>query len=255
MEWLTYSLATPAQNSALDGGDFSEDTLTAPTRVGNYTQINKKQIKISRTQDKVAKAGRGSEYQEYKILKTEELMRDIEYTLMQGVISAGSSVGARGAQGVIPWITTNSSTGTAAGTAGNRPLTLALVDAQLKLAYDAGGDPDVMYLGSGLSATFAGLSTAATDRRRVTTSSDRLENVVHYYDNPQNVSVEIRIHRHMPSTTVVFLDSKYWKVGIFDSPFHEMLSKAGDSVRGQIITEYTLKSYQEKASASLSQVV
>lgn len=253
--WQVDDLAAPAQNSALEGGDFSEDALTAPTQASNYTQINKKQVKVSRTLDKVAKAGRRSEYTYQKVKKTRELMRDIEYTLMQGTVSAGNATGARGAKGVIDWITTNTSSGTAAGTAGNRPLTLTLVDTVLQAAFDQGGDPNVMYLGSGLAGTFAGLATAATDRRRVSNREDRLFNQTRFYDNPQGLSVEIKVHRHMPTTTVVFLDEQYWKVGIFDAPFHEMLSKAGDNVRGQVVAEYTLMSLQQKASASLKQVV
>jgi hypothetical protein len=205
--------------------------------------------------DKVAKAARRSEYQFIKGLKTKEMMRDIEYTLMQGTVSAGNATGARGCKGVISWITTNTSSGTAAGTAGNRPLTLTLVDTVLQAAYDQGGDPNVMYLGSGLASTFAGLATAATDRRRVTERADRLVNINRFYDNPQGLSVQILVHRHMPSTTVVFLDEQYWKVGVFDAPFHEQLAKAGDNVRGQVIAEYTLLSLQQKASASLLQVV
>lgn len=205
--------------------------------------------------DKIHKAGRRSEYQFIKVQKTKELMRDIEFTLMQGTVSAGSSAGARGCRGVIDWITTNTSSGTAAGTAGNRPLTLALIDQVLSLAFEAGGDPTVMYMGSGLAGTFAGLATAASDRRRVSERADRLSNITRFYDNPQGLSVEVRIHRHMPTTTVVFMDEQYWKVGVFDAPFHEMLAKAGDNVRGQNVAEYTLLSHQQKASASLKQVV
>ena len=174
---------------------------------------------------------------------------------MQGTVSAGNATGARGCKGVISWITTNTSSGTAAGTAGNRPLTLALLDAQLQAAYDQGGEPNVMYVGSGLAATFAGLATAATDRRRVTTDAERLTNRTRFYDNPQGLDVQILIHRHMPTTTVVALDEQYWEVGIFDAPFHEMLAKAGDNVRGQVVTEYTLISAQQKASAKVEQVV
>lgn len=255
VEWTTYDLATAAQNSALEGGDFSADTLTAPTRAGNYTQINKKQVNVSRTMDKVAKAGRRSEYQFYKIQKTREMMRDIEYTLLQGTVSAGNATGGRGCKGAISWVTTNTSSGTAAGTSGYRALTLTLVDTALAGSFNQGGDANVMYLGSSLAATFAGLATAATDRRRVSDRADRLQNINRFYDNPQGLSVEIRVHRLMPTTTVLFLDESYFKVGVFDAPFHEMLAKAGDSVRGQVVTEYTLMSLQEKASASILQVV
>lgn len=253
--WQTLDAVAPAQNAALEGGDFSEDTFTPPTQTGNYLQINKKQVKVSRTLDKIAKAGRRSEYQLIKNQKTKEMMRDIEYTLMQGVVSAGHATGARGCKGVISWITTNTSSGTAAGTAGNRPLTLTLLDAQLQAAFEAGGEPSVLYLGPGLAGTFAGLATAATDRRRVTNDAERLSNRTRFYDNPQGLDVEIRVHRHMPTTTVVALDEQYWKVGVFDAPFHEMLAKAGDNVRGQVVAEYTLISAQQKTSAKLEQVV
>ena len=60
-EWQTDSLAAAATNAAVEGADASDATLSATTRVGNYTQISQKTIKISGTLESVDKAGRKSE--------------------------------------------------------------------------------------------------------------------------------------------------------------------------------------------------
>lgn len=249
-EWPEDVLAAAAQNAAIEGGDFVEDTLVAPTRNFNYLQINKKQIKVSRTQDKVAQAGRRSYFQFQKVKKTEEMMRDIEYTLMQGAQAVGSNSAARGCLGVVPFITTNvyANGGTL------RNITLGLVNTAIQGAYDQGGDPTIMYLNSGLAAPFANLTTGAGDFRRVENDPTKVVNATKMYVSPYGVQLEIRIHRHMPANTVVFLDENFWEVGVFDAPFSEPLAKTGDSVRGQTVTEYTLLAHSQRSSAALKDV-
>ena len=61
-EWQTDSLAAATtNNAAVEGADASDATLSATTRLGNYTQILQKTIKVSGTLDAVNKAGRKSE--------------------------------------------------------------------------------------------------------------------------------------------------------------------------------------------------
>lgn len=248
-EWLLDEFQAAAQNAKTEGGDFSADTINQPTRGNNYTQINKKQVNVSGTQEAVNKAGRTSDYDYHVAKKTQEMMRDIEYTLMKGTSASGDGSAARSAQGIESWISTNLNS-----SAASRSLTLALVNTVLKSVYDAGGVPDVTYLPSALAASFATLTSGSGDYRRVAPDAKQLVDVVTTYVSPFDNSIEVRTHRYMTATTIVFLDTAYWKVAQLRAPFHEQLAKAGDSVRGQVISELTLESRQQKSSGILQNV-
>ena len=82
-EWQTDSLAAPVANAKAEGLDFSAaDTPTSTTRLGNYSQILIKEIKISKTLDSVSKAGRNSEFAYQMKKKGTELKRDLEHALV-----------------------------------------------------------------------------------------------------------------------------------------------------------------------------
>ena len=77
-EWQTDSLAAATTNdAAVEGADACDATMSPATRLGNYTQIVQKTIKISGTLEAVDKAGRKSE-KAYQLSKASaELKRDI----------------------------------------------------------------------------------------------------------------------------------------------------------------------------------
>ena len=62
-EWMLDSLAAAATNAVVEGNQETYATLANPTRMGNTCQISDKLFLVSRTQEKVAKAGRTSEIQ------------------------------------------------------------------------------------------------------------------------------------------------------------------------------------------------
>ena len=68
-EWIIDSLANESSaNAHIDGDEFSADTITAGERLGNYCQISRKDIVVSRRANIVRKAGRKSELA-YQIAK------------------------------------------------------------------------------------------------------------------------------------------------------------------------------------------
>ena len=78
-EWQTDSLAAATTaNAQVEGADATDAAVAPTTRLGNYTQIVSKVIRVSGTLESVDKAGRKSEkaYQMAKAAK--ELKNDIE---------------------------------------------------------------------------------------------------------------------------------------------------------------------------------
>jgi hypothetical protein len=69
-EWQTDSLAAATTaNAQIEGADATDATVTATTRIGNYTQIVGKTIRVSGTLEAVDKAGRKSLKKPIKWLK------------------------------------------------------------------------------------------------------------------------------------------------------------------------------------------
>src|SRR6201999_1016333 len=120
-EWQTENLATPnPTNEALEGDDIA--TLDAPNntaRVGNYCQIFRKTLGVSRTQEVVDKAGRKSEVNRQKVRKGIELRRDMEARMI-GNYASTAEAGAtpRGTAGVLAWLTSNVSRGASGASGG-----------------------------------------------------------------------------------------------------------------------------------------
>ncbi len=91
-EWQTDSLAAATtNNAAVEGDDATDATMSPTTRLGNYTQIVQKTIKISGTLDAVDKAGRKSE-KAYQLAKASaEIKRDIELTLLSNQVASNGN--------------------------------------------------------------------------------------------------------------------------------------------------------------------
>ena len=61
-EWQTDTLGSvDLDNNQPEGNDWTYDSITPTTRVGNYAQISEKSLIISATLDETDKAGRKSE--------------------------------------------------------------------------------------------------------------------------------------------------------------------------------------------------
>src|SRR5215831_2099597 len=110
-EWQTDALETPNGNNAqIQGDDISTFDPVIPTvRLGNYTQISRKTVIISKTEEAVDKAGRKSEVGYQVAKKGKSLKRDIETILLQNQARTVGAVGATAAltASVLAWIKTN----------------------------------------------------------------------------------------------------------------------------------------------------
>jgi hypothetical protein len=109
-EWQTETLSAAAQNAQLQGDDVTFGSPILTTRVGNRTQIMRKEVVISGTQEAVDKAGRNSELVRQMANKRKELYRDREFVFLsnQAPVTGNSSTAPQ-LRPVCGWITTNAS--------------------------------------------------------------------------------------------------------------------------------------------------
>jgi len=246
-EWQTDTLNSPTANAAVEGDDSSAATVGPTTRLSNDTQILTKNFIVSGTQEIVRKAGRSSEigYQVQKL--TKELATDIEYALVVNSAAAtGSSVTtARTLEGLAGWIVTNVSTATA-----NRPLTSAILDANLQTIWAAGGDPDVILSGGAQKVAIAGFTN---NTRYIAADAAKVVNSVDIYQSSFGTLKTVLSHVMNTSLAnqIFNLDMSYWRKAWLRPVGLAELARTGDARKFQMVAELTLESLNEKASGAV----
>ena len=263
-EWQTDSLAAATtNNAAVEGADASDATLSPTTRLGNYTQILQKTIKVSGTLDAVNKAGRKSE-KAYQLAKaSQELKRDLETILLsnQGRSAGTTNSTARKMGSLLSWIKTNSSVQTNGGdpttigvstrTDGNtRTFTEALLKEVVAEVFASGGVPKILMVGATgkqKASSFAGLSAY---RYNVNGGNGGAQATIVgaadvYLSDFGSMSVVP--NRFMRTRDALILDPEYAALAYL-RPFQtNELAKAGDSDKTQVLVEVTLEVKNEAA--------
>lgn len=262
-EWQTDSLAAATTaNAAVEGADATDATMSPTTRLGNYTQIVQKTIKIAGTLEAVDKAGRKSE-KAYQLSKASaELKRDIEaiLTANQGK-SAGTSSAARTMGSMLSWLQTNTSksSGTTAGvdptTAGTstrtdgtqRAFTETILKDVIQKVYSSGGNPKILMVGpyqKQVVSSFAGIAA-----QRFMAPSDGPTTIIGAADVYMSDfgTISVVPNRFMRTRDALVLDPEYAAVAYLRPFATNELAKAGDAEKTQIIAELTLEMRNEAA--------
>jgi hypothetical protein len=263
-EWQTDSLAAATtNNAAVEGADASDATLTPTTRLGNYTQILQKTIKVSGTLDTVNKAGRKSE-KAYQLAKaSQELKRDLETILLsnQGTSVGSSNSTARKLGSLLSWIKTNSSVGTngadpttigvstrSDGTA--RTFTEALLKEVVAEVFTSGGVPKVLMVGATGKQKVSSFTGLSAYRYNVNAGGGGAQATIAaaadvYLSDFGSISVVP--NRFMRTRDALILDPEYAALAYL-RPFQtNELAKAGDADKTQILVEVTLEVKNEAA--------
>jgi hypothetical protein len=262
-EWQTDSLsAATTANAAVEGADASDATMSPTTRLGNYTQIVQKTIKISGTLESVDKAGRKSE-KAYQLSKASaELKRDIEtiLTANQGR-SAGDASNARNMGAMLSWIKTNTnkSSGTTAGvdptTIGvstrtdgtQRAFTETILKDVVQKVYSSGGNPKILMVGpfqKQAVSSFAGIAA-----QRYMAPGNEPTTIIGAADVYMSDfgTMSVVPNRFMRTRDALVLDPEYAAVAYLRPFATNELAKAGDAEKTQILAELTLEMRNEAA--------
>ncbi len=259
-EWQTDSLAAATvANAAVEGDDATDATMSPTVRVGNYTQIVQKTIKISGTLESVDKAGRRSE-KAYQLAKASaEIKRDMETIISanQGR-DAGTSSSARKLGALLSWIKTNTSKGTS-GTdpttigvstrsdGATRSFTEAILKDVIQKVYVSGGSPKVLMVGAyqkQVASSFAGIAA-----QRYMAPGNEPTTIVSAADVYMSDfgSISIVPNRFMRTRDALVLDPDYAALAYLRPFATNELAKTGDAEKTQILAEFTLEVRNEAA--------
>lgn len=264
-DWQTDVLtAASATNAVIEGDDAITDASTPTVRPQNYTQISDKVARVTGTQEVVDKAGRGSEM-DYQVAKrSRELKTDVEKQMLSNTASViGDDTTARVSGGMAAWVETNSDRG-ATGTDGGYNTGTGVVDAAgngtqrafsetilknvMKARADAGASQKTtqLYMGSHVKTVASGFPGIAAQRNQ---SNDKAAKIVGAADMYLSDFgwVAFIYSQHIAARDALFVDPDMVSMAILRDFHSADLARTGDTMRKQILVEYTLKVNNEKA--------
>lgn len=257
-EWQKNALAAASStNFVIEGDDATTDTANITTRVFNYTAISDKVPRVTGTQESVDSAGRRSEMAFQMENKMKELKRDVEKILLENnAYVAGTDTAARECAGLQAYLVTNANIaadstaatgdGSDAHTDGTaRALQESFVEEVLGEAWDSGGNPTLCILGKAQKQKFAAFSGNAT--RTHDGESKKITNTIDIYIDPLGNEVRLVPDRFCPADVVYFVDPENVKFSVLRDFQSSDLAKTGDTMRKQILAEYTLEVGNEAA--------
>lgn len=262
-EWQTRGLtAASGSNAVIEGDDATTDASTANTRLDNQCQIADKVALVTGTQEVINKAGATSEMARQMADRMKELKRDVETSLLQNIAKVvGTDTSARVCAGLSTYIKTNISKdagGTAAAGTGadiytdsstTRTLAESHVEEALALAWTNGGQPTKGFLNAFQKRKFASFSGSSS--KHIDGSTKKVVNSVDFYIDPLGTEISLVPCRQMPTDMVYFIDPDYVKFCTLRNFTTSDLAKTGDSMRKQIVVEFTQEVCNEKAHAGV----
>jgi len=271
-QWQIDALASPdGANAQWEGEDATLTAETPSEVVGNYTQISTKIISVTGTLEVTEKYGRDSEIAYLAAKKARELKTDVDMAITGvNVASDGAADSAlRRSASLEAWLESNTAfdTGGADGGfsagivaartdgTGERAFTQTLLDGVIQSCWTNGAKPNMLLMGPQQKTTLStmdgvgGLGTSGTSR------SDRSERTIYvtadlYVSNFGDLRVVPTRHIRVDPTydrNVFVLDPEYLKVACL-RPWQQFdLAKTGDSIKRQMLVEWTLEVCNEAA--------
>jgi hypothetical protein len=252
-QWQEDSLRNVAVNAVAEGADASDATIVPTVMRSNVTQILQETVKVSGTMDVVSTYGRAKE-SAYQLAKSSaQVKRDLENayvgTKQTKVTGDDTTPTARKCAGYQAQIAAGSITYTGAGPA---PLDEPHLLTALQNAYTAGADPSTVSVTPSNSLIVAAFAKASGRYRTINDGSDtntKVVNAVDLYVSPFG-PVRVIINRFQATGDTLIYDPSMWSKATLRPWFRETLAKTGDSLRQQIVGEFSLK-HKNFAASSL----
>jgi len=263
-EWQVDSLdAVDTDNAVVEGDDLTSFAAASPTtRLGNYTQISRKDAIVSRTHERVNRAGRGGEMQYQVAKRLSELKRDIEaISLFNQGAAAGNDSTPRRTAALLAYLKTNTdhaatdgadptytSTATDTRTDGT---TRSFAETQLKTVlqscYQEGGKPNWALMHPSRKVDFSAFTGIAEQRFAAPSSGQStIVGAADVYLSDFG-AIQVVMDRFARDRDVFLLDNEHIEFRWLDPVKQVPLAKTGDAEKRMIIGEWGFNVVNEKA--------
>ena len=254
-EWQTDSISSAANNAQVEGDEYAFTAVTPTVRLGNYTQISRKTVIVSGTQQAGNNAGRDSEMAYQLAKNSKALKRDMETALTSKVAKAVGATGtARTLGGLETWTSTNKSRGTNGAGAGagaaptdgtQRAFTETILKAVIQATYSSGGDPSVLMVGPFNKGVVSGFTGRSSARQMI--GATKIQAAADLYASDFG-DLKVIPNRFQRERSAFVLDPEYWSVAYFRDFKQEEVAKTGDAIKRALLVEFTLIAKNQAAS-------
>ena len=264
-EWNTDTLATPnPANAVVEGDTYTFGAVSPTLRVGNYTQILRKEWSVSETAEKVDKAGQRSELARQRMKKGKEIKKDLEAVLLSNQASStGATATPRLLGGLPTWLTSNDNRGTGGADGGfntgtgltvaktdgtKRAFSKSIMDNMFQLAYGNGGKAGVLMVSPYVKTVFSSfMSDPSVAPQRMTTRDNRQATIIGAADSYLGDfgMYDVVPNRVMATSAALAgnaycIDPDLLSVGVL-RPINEVTAaRISDATQKVLITEVTL---------------
>ncbi|WP_434286296.1 DUF5309 domain-containing protein [Celeribacter sp. SCSIO 80788] len=275
-EWETDDLAAPADNVQLEGDEYQFGATTPADRMGNYTQILRKEGIISGTQDATDNAGSVEQVKYQKLKKGVELRKDVEYSIVAANASVAGTTRKSGS--LSSWIETNASRGatgadggfnsgtglTVAPTNGTqRAFTKTLLDDVMQQGYTSGANFGHLFVSPYVKSVFVTfMSDSNVASFRYAASTGKNNSIVANADVYEGPFGKVMVHPNRVmagaaglARNAFLVDTEYLKWGWFRKIKEDKdVAKTGDAKKFVLLGEGALKPTNEKGLGVVADV-
>lgn len=275
-EWETDALAAPAPNIQLEGDEYTFGATTPAVRMGNYTQIMRKDGIISGTQDATDNAGSVEQVKYQKLKKAVELRKDVEFSIVDTNASVGGATRESGS--LSTWITTNVSRGATGANGGynsgtgltvaptngtQRAFTKTLLDGVMQQGYTSGANFRHLFVSPYVKSVFVTfMSDTNVASFRYAASSGKNNSIVANADVYEGPFGKVVVHpnRVMAGSATLarnafLVDTEFLKWGWFRKIKEDKeVAKTGDAKKFVMLGEGALKVTNERGLGVVADV-
>lgn len=250
-QWLVDNYDATTTNSTdkkqIEGADFGAGDVTNPSRKTNYTQIVRQDWKVSGTEQVTTHAGMTSPKAYHMAKSLVHWKNKAEWSILNGVATAGNATTARELGGIFDQVTTNKVANAAVAFTEN-----LFVDYMGQVWGTSSKGVDAAYVGAKGKRLISGFTTGAT--KYVETKDKRLINAVDIYESDFGV-VKLFLHRFVNDVlaaantgNIAMLNEGTWFIASLREPNNYDAPKGGDYEKGAIIGEFTVEGRYEQAN-------
>lgn len=244
-------------NGALEGGEADQARFTKRTRQGNWTQIFSRTVCVSGSDLAVRKLSIDVDdeldYQKQERLR--ELLRDLENTVIHGVLNSFAPEGDAGTRRTMAGILSRISSNCFVPGIDDFPAGPALDEAMLnqalrKIWENSSANIDLIVVNGSQKRR---ISSFIQTMQRYSPDDESYRQRVSSYESDFGVQ-RVVLSRWVPADSVLLLDSSRINVlPLAGRSFHyKPLASTGDFEKGVVIGEYTLEMKNEEAHGIIS---
>lgn len=263
-EWSTDSIdTTNTANARLEGDALSRASSTNPSRKQNYCQISSRDATVTGTQRAVNPAGIEDMMAYQMSKKSLALRKDMEAIVLGNTgQAAGNTTTARTLRSFNAWISGNGSRGTSGAdstavtaaatdaTAGDiRTITETLLKDAVKDAFDDGGEPTLLLVGSYSKQVVSGFAGRTVSQTMI--SNNTILGAASLYASDFG-DIKVVPNRTQRGRDAFLVDTSKVAVAGLRMFEPQEIGRVGDAVTRDLISEYTLEMRHPDAHAMIA---